>query len=64
MELSWVQSKRIAAALGRKAEAIAMRNTDYDLTSDIFVGSDSPIRTVADRKGARVAVGADDSQRR
>jgi ABC-type phosphate/phosphonate transport system substrate-binding protein len=63
MELSsgLAQSKRIAVALGRKAEAIAMRDTDCDLTSIILVASDSRIRTVADLKGARVAVGADDS---
>jgi ABC-type phosphate/phosphonate transport system substrate-binding protein len=59
--LAWIQSERIAAAMGRKAEAIAMRDTDCDLTSIILVVSDSPIRTAADLKGARVAVGADDS---
>lgn len=59
--LAWVQSERIAASLGRKAEAVAMRDTDCDLTSIILAGADSPIRTVADLKGARVAVGADDS---
>lgn len=59
--LAWVQSERIAAAAGRKAEAIAMRDTDCDLTSIILVRSDSPIRAIADLKGGRVAVGADDS---
>jgi ABC-type phosphate/phosphonate transport system substrate-binding protein len=59
--LAWVQSERIAAATGRKAEAIAMRDTDCDLTSIIVVRSDSPIHAIADLKGGRVAVGADDS---
>ncbi len=59
--LAWVQSERIAAVTGRKAEAIAMRDTDCDLTSIILVRSNSPIGVVADLKGGRVAVGADDS---
>jgi phosphonate transport system substrate-binding protein len=59
--LAWVQSERIAAATGRKAEAIAMRDTDCDLTSIILVRSDSQIHAIADLKGGRVAVGADDS---
>jgi ABC-type phosphate/phosphonate transport system substrate-binding protein len=59
--LAWVQAERIAAATGRKAEAIAMRDTDCDLTSIILVRSDSPIHAIADLKGGRVAVGADDS---
>jgi ABC-type phosphate/phosphonate transport system substrate-binding protein len=59
--LAWVQSERIAAAAGRKAAAIAMRDTDCDLTSIILVRSDGPIRAIADLKGGRVAVGADDS---
>jgi phosphonate transport system substrate-binding protein len=59
--LAWIQSERIAAATGRKAEAIAMRDTDCDLTSIILVRSESPVRSITDLKGARVAVGADDS---
>lgn len=59
--LAWIQSERIAAAIGRKAEAIAMRDTDCDLTSIILVRSDSPIRAIVGLKGGRVAVGADDS---
>jgi ABC-type phosphate/phosphonate transport system substrate-binding protein len=38
-----------------------MRDTDCDLTSIILVRSDSPIHAIADLKGGRVAVGADDS---
>ncbi|HEY3739150.1 MAG TPA: phosphate/phosphite/phosphonate ABC transporter substrate-binding protein [Bryobacteraceae bacterium] len=59
--LAWIQSERIAAATGRKAEAIVMRDTDCDLTSIIVVRSDGPIQSIADLKGKRVAVGADDS---
>jgi|SRR5579871_3907 len=59
--LAWVQSERIAAATGRKAEAIVMRDTDCDLTSIVLVRSDGPIRSMADLKGKRVAVGANDS---
>jgi ABC-type phosphate/phosphonate transport system substrate-binding protein len=59
--LAWVQSERIAASLGRRAEAIVMRDTDCDLTSIILVRSDGPVRTIADLAGRRVAVGADDS---
>jgi phosphonate transport system substrate-binding protein len=59
--LAWIQSERIAAATGRKAEAIVMRDTDCDLTSIVVVRSDGPIHTVADLKGKKVAVGAADS---
>jgi ABC-type phosphate/phosphonate transport system substrate-binding protein len=59
--LAWIQSERIAATMGRRAEAIAMRDSDCDLTSIIVVRSDSPIRGASDLKGRRVAVGAADS---
>jgi len=59
--LAWIQSERIAAATGRKAEAIAMRDTDCDLTSIVVVRADSPFQTAADLRDARVAVGAEDS---
>ena len=59
--LAWLQSQRLAAAVGRRAEAICMRDTDRDLTSVIIARGNSAIRTIADLKGCRVAVGAPDS---
>lgn len=59
--LAWLQSERIAGALGRRAEAICMRDTDQGLTSVIFVQSGTGIRSIHDLKGKRVAVGAKDS---
>ena len=59
--LAWLQSERIAQGLGRRAEAICMRDTDRDLMSIVLVRSDSGIETVADLKGRVVAVGASDS---
>ena len=31
--LAWIQTERLAERVGRRAEAIAMRDTDRDLTS-------------------------------
>lgn len=59
--LAWLQAERLAKARGRKAEAIAMRDTDRDLTSVVVVRPDSPIRSVADLRGKRLGVGAADS---
>ena len=59
--LAWLQAERIAARLGREARAIAMRDTDCDLTSVIAVRADSPIKTLEDLRGTRVGVGAADS---
>jgi ABC-type phosphate/phosphonate transport system substrate-binding protein len=59
--LAWIESERIAAVLGRRAEAICMRDTDRDLTSVVVVRSDSDIRELGDLQGKRVAVGARDS---
>src|SRR5580700_7300106 len=59
--LAWLQSERIARGLGRRAEAICMRDTDRDLTSVIVVRSSAGIHNIDDLKGKRVAVGANDS---
>ena len=59
--LAWIEAERAAAARGRRARAVAMRDTDCDLTSIVVVRADSPARSLADLRGARVAVGAGDS---
>jgi len=59
--LAWLQAERIGAAIGRPASAIAMRDTDQDLTSIILVRADSGIAAIEGLRGQRVAVGAADS---
>jgi ABC-type phosphate/phosphonate transport system substrate-binding protein len=59
--LAWLQTERIAAACGRRAQAVCMRDSDRDLTSLIVVHSAGAVFKPADLKGARVAVGARDS---
>jgi phosphonate transport system substrate-binding protein len=59
--LAWVRAERLARARGMRVRAIAMRDTDCDLTSVIIVRSNTPIAVVADLKGKVVAVGAADS---
>lgn len=59
--LAWIRAQRLAKARGLEARAIAMRDSDCDLTSIIAVREASPIKTVADLKGKTVAVGAVDS---
>ena len=54
--LAWIETDR--AAPGR-ARAIAMRDTDRDLTSVILARA--PVRTFGELRGKRVAVGASDS---
>jgi phosphonate transport system substrate-binding protein len=59
--LAWLQSVRLADRLGRKVEAICMRDSDRDLTSIVIARNDASVRSVADLKGRKVAVGAKDS---
>jgi phosphonate transport system substrate-binding protein len=59
--LAWVRARRLAAARGTRVEALAMRDTDQDLTSVIVVRDDSGVHSVEDLRGRRVAVGAVDS---
>ncbi len=59
--LAWLQAEKVAAKVGRTARAIAMRDTDCDLTSVVVVRADSGIQSVDDLRGRNVAVGAGDS---
>lgn len=59
--LAWIRAERMGKAQGLQVQAIAMRDTDCDLTSVIVVRSDSAIRSLTDLKGKTVAVGAVDS---
>ena len=59
--LAWLQTERIAGRLGRRAQAICMRDSDRDLRSVILVRSDGGIDTIASLRGKIVAVGARDS---
>jgi ABC-type phosphate/phosphonate transport system substrate-binding protein len=59
--LAWLAVERLAAAHGRKASAIVMRDSDRDLRSVIVTRRDSGITKIADLMGKRVAVGAKDS---
>ncbi len=62
--LAWVRADRIARARGQQTRAIAMRDTDLDLTSVLVVRSDSPVVTsgeLNDLKGKVIGFGAIDS---
>lgn len=59
--LAWVRARRMARSHGLNAEAIAMRDTDQNLTSVVVVRSDAGISSLADLKDKRVGVGAIDS---
>lgn len=58
--LAWIEAERVARARGRKARAIAMRDTDCDLTSVVLVRQEGP-KTPADLRGKVIGVGASDS---
>lgn len=59
--LCWVRTRRLAEAAGTRAHAIAMRDSDQDLTSLVLVRADSNITEVSQLRGRTVAVGAVDS---
>jgi phosphonate transport system substrate-binding protein len=59
--LAWLEAERAAKRRGRTAEAIAMRDTDRDLTSVVLVRADGPVRNAQDLRGKRIGVGAMDS---
>jgi phosphonate transport system substrate-binding protein len=59
--LAWVRARRLGEAAGAPVQAIAMRDTDCDLTSVIVVGSFSPFHAVEDLRGQVVGTGAVDS---
>jgi len=58
---SWVRASRMAAATGKKLQPLVMRDIDFDLTSVVAVRADSKYETLADLKGATIAVGSPDS---
>jgi phosphonate transport system substrate-binding protein len=55
--LAWARTRRLAPS----ARAVAMRDSDRDLTSVVVVREDSPVSTVADLTGRVVGTGAVDS---
>lgn len=62
--LAWVRADRIARARGQQARAVAMRDTDRDLTSVLVVRSDSPVATSVELNGLKgkvIGFGAIDS---
>jgi ABC-type phosphate/phosphonate transport system substrate-binding protein len=59
--LAWVRADRLSRSRGGEVRAVAMRDTDCDLTSVVVVRSDGPVARVADLRGRRVGVGAADS---
>jgi phosphonate transport system substrate-binding protein len=59
--LAWVRAARLAAAQGRPVRALAMRDTDRDLTSVVVVRRESGIEQLDQLKGRVVGVGAVDS---
>jgi ABC-type phosphate/phosphonate transport system substrate-binding protein len=62
--LAWVRADRLARARGQVATAIAMRDTDCDLTSLLVVRNDSPVignSDLAALNGKTIGFGAIDS---
>jgi ABC-type phosphate/phosphonate transport system substrate-binding protein len=59
--LAWVRARRLADRQGTVVDAVAMRDTDCDLTSVVVVRADGPITTVVDLADRTLATGAVDS---
>ncbi|HEY0453324.1 phosphate/phosphite/phosphonate ABC transporter substrate-binding protein, partial [Actinophytocola sp.] len=59
--LAWLRAERLAGAAGKRVRALAMRDTDRDLTSVVVVRADSPVQRVEDLAGKVVGTGALDS---
>jgi phosphonate transport system substrate-binding protein len=59
--LAWVRARRLAAARNASVQALAMRDTDRDVTSVVVVRADSAVQSLEDLRGKRVGVGAVDS---
>ena len=59
--LAWARAHRLASAAGLDVTAVAMRDSDCDLTSVVVVRADGPVRDVPDLRGRVVGVGAVDS---
>ena len=59
--LAWVRATRLAAHRGVEVSAVAMRDTDRDLTSAIVVRADSTAASLGDLAGATIGTGAIDS---
>ena len=59
--LAWIRCRRLAEAQGVPVSALAMRDTDCDLSSVIVVRADSGLTEPADLAGRVVGVGAVDS---
>jgi ABC-type phosphate/phosphonate transport system substrate-binding protein len=59
--LAWVRADRIARARGKNVHAVAMRDTDCNLTSVLVVRSDSAISDPSALRGKTVGFGAIDS---
>ena len=59
--LAWIRVQRLAKARGLEVSAFCMRDTDRDNRSVIVVRAGAGISSIADLRGATVAVGAIDS---
>lgn len=59
--LAWIQADRVARGRGRRARAVAMRDSDCDLASVVVVRAEDGAGAAVDLAGRRIGVGAGDS---